>query len=98
MAQPDFSQPLQPVVSMGSVDALTPEQASREAALREVGETLLNIEAAIRRADRARREIARTGLEPNFVIALDTAITSLEATRRVLHQETYFGPAQHRLI
>ena len=97
MAQPDFRQPLQPVVASGA-DALTPEQASREAALREVGETLLNIESAIRRADRAKREIARMSDEPNFVIALDAAIASLETTRRVLHQETYFGSAQHRLI
>ena len=97
MAQPDFARPLAPVVGAEPA-ALSPEQVAREAALREVGETLLNIETAIRRADRARREIARAGSEPNFVLALDAAIAALEATRRDLHQETYFGSAQHRLV
>lgn len=97
MAQPDFMRPLDPVVAPDPA-ALTPEQSAREAALREVGETLLNIETAIRRADRARREIARSGSEPDFVLSLDAAIAGLETIRRTLHQETYFGSAQHRLV
>jgi hypothetical protein len=97
VAQPDFTRPLEPLLSAEPA-TLSADQAARESALREVGETLLNIETAIRRADRARREIGRTGTEPNFVLALDAAIAALEETRRTLHQETYFGSAQHRLV
>ncbi len=74
----------------------SPAQVAREAAAREVDETLLNIETAIRRADRARRAVGDR--EPNFAIALRAAITELEATRKALFQATYFSRDQHQLI
>lgn len=46
-----------PVVESRSDTERSPDQVAREAALHEVEETLLNIEQAIKRADRARRAI-----------------------------------------
>ena len=77
---------------------LSREQFEQEEALREVGETMLNIEQAIRRADEARKVISRGTAEPNFLLALNDAIAELEKTRRILHQQTYFGRPQQRLL
>ncbi len=108
MAQPNVHPAhLAPVINAPVIDApvidnsvprISPEREAREADLREVGETILNIEQAVRRADRARREIAKTGREPGFVLALDEAIRTLESARRKLQQDTYFADPQQRLI
>jgi hypothetical protein len=76
----------------------SPEQAARELALHEVEETLLNIEQAIRRADRGRRSISADGPGRNLKLSLDTAVDQLEAARKDLFQSTYFGGDQQRLI
>lgn len=66
--------------------------------MREVDETLLNIETAIRRAQRARTTIAKARGDSNFVLALETASSALDVVRRQLFQETYFGDSQQRLV
>ena len=71
---------------------------AREAALHEVEETLLNIEQAIKRADRGRRAIPRGGNEQNLKLCLDAAVEQLEAVRKELFQSAYFGGDQQRLI
>lgn len=82
--------PLDPVLA-DEPQGLSREQFLQEEALREVGETILNIEQAVRRAGRARTAIERGTGEPNFLRALDDAIAELEKTRRTLHQQMYFG-------
>lgn len=74
------------------------DQAAHEAAMAEVEETLLNIEQAIRRANRAYRAVASRGHSANIELALKGALDELEATRKALFQATYFAGDQQRLI
>ena len=88
----------QPVIEPRSATERSPEEAAREQALHEVEQTLLNIEEAIRRADRGRQKISLDGNERNMRLALDRTIEQLEATRKELFQSGYFGGQQQRLI
>jgi hypothetical protein len=96
MANPD--QEYRPVVETPSDGERSAAQAAREAALREVEETLLNIEQAIKRADRGRKAIPAGGNERNLRLCLDTAVEQLEAARKDLFQSAYFGGDQQRLM
>jgi hypothetical protein len=87
-----------PVIEPRSVTERSPEEVAREQALHEVEQTLLNIEEAIRRADRGRQKITLDGNERNLRLALDRAIEQLEATRKELFQSGYFGGQQQRLM
>lgn len=87
-----------PVVDPSSDMERSPEQAASEAALHEVEETILNIEQAIRRADRGRKSIPADGASRNLRLCLDSAVAQLEAVRRELFQNAYFGRDQPRLI
>ncbi len=87
-----------PVIQAQSVPERSPEDIAREHALHEVEQTLLNIEEAIRRADRGRRKISLDGTERNLRLALDHAVEQLEATRKELFQSGYFGGQQQRLM
>lgn len=75
----------------------TPEQVAHEEALHQVEETILNIEQAIKRADRARKAITGDA-ESNLRLALDAAATQLESVRKELFQNAYFGGGQQRLL
>lgn len=86
-----------PVIDPPSDSERTPGQVAREAALHEVEETLLNIEQAIKRADRGRRAIRGEGNE-NLKLYLDAAVEQLEAVRKELFHNAYFGGDQQRLI
>ncbi|MGH7643576.1 MAG: hypothetical protein ACRENX_11325 [Candidatus Dormibacteria bacterium] len=69
---------------------LSEAEASRELALREIGETMLMVEAAVSRADRALKVLdQQSGSDPQHHAALVRARRDLEATRRRLHQEAY---------
>lgn len=87
-----------PVIDSGSEMERSPDQAAREAAMHEVEETILNIEQAIRRADRGRKSIPADGASRNLRLCLDAAVAQLEAVRRELFQSAYFGGDQQRLI
>ncbi len=87
-----------PVIEPRSGADRSPEEAAREQALHEVEQTLLNIEQAIRRADRGRRAISPDGNERNLRLALDQAVEQLEAARKELFQSAYFGGQQQRLM
>jgi len=63
-----------------------------------VEETLLNIEQAIRRAERGRDSIPADGSERNLRLALDQASAQLEKVRKGLFRSGYFGGGQQRLI
>jgi hypothetical protein len=91
-------QEYRPVVESRSEMERSPEQIAREAAMHEVEETLLNIEQAIRRADRGRKAIRTGGAERNLLLCLDAAIDQLEAARKELFQSAYFGGDQQRLL
>ena len=87
-----------PVIEPPSATERSPEEAAREQALHEVEETLLNIEEAIRRADRGRQKIPADGTGRNLRLCLDSAMEQLEAVRKELFQSGYFGGQQQRLI
>ena len=96
MAAPDHA--YRPVIDPRSEMERSPEQVAREAALHEVEETLLNIEQAIRRADRGRKSIPAEGPGRNLRLCLDAVVDQLEAARKELFQHAYFGGDQQRLI
>lgn len=87
-----------PIVGASSEGRLSAEQARHEQAMAEVEETLLNIEQAIRRADRAYRAVQSGRGAANIELALKDAVEQLEATRKTLFQATYFAGDQQRLI
>jgi hypothetical protein len=88
----------QPVIESRPDTERSPEQTAREAALHEVEETLLNIEQAIKRADRGRKAIPPGSAEQNLRLCLDRVVEQLEAVRKELFQSSYFGGDQQRLI
>jgi hypothetical protein len=87
-----------PVTGTRDAAECTPGQEAREAALREVAETLRNIEQAIRRAHRAEQAVAAAVHEPALEKALKTATEQLQAARRELVQSAYFGTSDLRLF
>ncbi|MFN2625342.1 MAG: hypothetical protein ABR520_04575 [Mycobacteriales bacterium] len=89
---------LPPVVDPRSDLERSPEQVAHEAVMTEVAETLLNVEQAIRRAERARRTVAVSGRDPNRELALTELVTRLEELRRNFFQATYFAADQQRLL
>lgn len=93
-ARPEY----RPVIESHSVAERSPGEVAKEQALHEVEQTLLNIEEAIRRADRGRKKISPDGNERNLRLALDHAVEQLEATRKELFQSGYFGGQQQRLM
>jgi len=87
-----------PVLDDNGAEARSPEQAGHEAALREVSETILNIEAAIQRAQRARGSLVAGRAAPNLVHAMTQAIGDLETAQRNLHQRTYLAANQQAMF
>lgn len=80
-------------VRLGSVEMPAPvnsEEAAHERALQEVGETMLMIEAAITRVDKALSAV-RLEAEPDrqALVGLTKAKRDLEGVRRRLHQDVY---------
>ncbi|HEX6077071.1 MAG TPA: hypothetical protein VFZ32_17640 [Micromonosporaceae bacterium] len=76
----------------------SPQQAARENALREVSETLLNIEQAARRAKQARQHAAMTVDCDDLARILGTAEQKLEEIRKDLFQGAYFSADRPRLF
>jgi hypothetical protein len=76
----------------------SPDQQQDEAALREVGETLLSIAAAHDRCVRALAEARDREADPLVVRALEEASAELAEVRRKLHQSTYLRSAQQRML
>jgi hypothetical protein len=71
-------------------ESVDPAGAAHERALREVGETMLMIEAAITRAQQAIVAIREEGDSGSQAVAsLTRATRDLEGVRRRLHQEAY---------
>ena len=78
---------------------LSPEQAAREATLRELGEAMVAIEAAAGRVRRAVATLARRGdADPTIVSALERSARELDASRRQLHHDGYLAGPQAALF
>lgn len=78
---------------------LTPEQAAREATLRELGEAMVAIEAAAGRVRRAVETLERRrDADPNIVAALERSARELDAARRRLHHDGYLAEPQAALF
>lgn len=73
------------------------QTAQREAMLREVGETILSIEAAERRCRRALAAVD-ADVEANVRLALERTADALGEVRRGLQQGTYLAADQQRLL
>ncbi|MEU2713899.1 hypothetical protein [Streptomyces sp. NPDC007205] len=72
-------------------------QESQEEAMQEVSETLLNIEQAIRRAERGVRQATKLR-ELEAADALKRAQSELQAVRQALFQRAYFSDDQAKLF
>ncbi|XTZ16487.1 hypothetical protein ACQSSU_03585 [Micromonospora echinospora] len=76
----------------------SPEQAARETGLREVSDVLLNIEQAIKRAERAKRAVSMTVGCDDLARMLDTAARNLEIARKDLFQGAYLSGDSPKLF
>jgi hypothetical protein len=74
------------------------QQAALESAAGHVSDVLLNLEHPLARAKKARKLIAKDGVDTNALLALDQAIVDLERVRKRLQQDTYFAGDSLRLI
>lgn len=73
-------------------------QQARERAMTEVSDVLTNVEHAIVRAKKARTRLGSSPEEHNAQLALADALRSLEAVRKRLQRDTYFGGDELRLV
>lgn len=80
-------------------EAVRTDQAiALERAKGEVSDVLLNIEHALDRARRARKNVAKDGVDNNAELALGEAAAGLERLRKRLLQDTYFAGDNLRLM
>lgn len=78
--------------------ARSDEQVALERAKGEVSDVLLNIEHALDRARRARKKVAKDGVDNNAELALAEVSAGLERLRKRLLQDTYFAGDNLRLM
>ncbi|HEY5178635.1 MAG TPA: hypothetical protein VIJ07_02470 [Dermatophilaceae bacterium] len=76
----------------------TDKEIALERAKAEVSDVLLNIEHALDRAKRARKNVAKDGVDSNAELALAEAAAGLERLRKRLFQDTYFAGDNLRLM
>ena len=76
----------------------TDQEIALERAKGEVSDVLLNIEHALDRAKRARKNVAKDGVDSNAELALAEAAAGLERLRKRLFQDTYFAGDNLRLM
>lgn len=75
------------------------DQASRERALGEVSDVLLNLDHTLSRAKKARSRLVKDSEAHNAVLALEDLIRDMEKTRKRLVHDTYYADdAALRLI
>lgn len=79
-----------------SVTERSEEQAANEAALAEVEATIINIETAIRRAERAESALRVDDAHTNLAEAVSSARQELAAVRRRLQQSSFFAAEDGR--
>ncbi len=64
----------------------------------DVSDVLTNIEYAIARAQKALKRLGDAPEEHNARLALTSAVTELQATRKRLQRDTYFAGPELRLL
>lgn len=75
------------------------DQASRERALGEVSDVLLNLDHTLARAKKAKGRLAKDPEAHNAVLAVDDLVRELEKARKRLVHDTYYADdAALRLI
>lgn len=74
------------------------QQVAHERALTEVADVLLNVEHAIARAKKACKRLGDSPEEHNATLALTEALERLDAARRRLQKDAYFGGGELRLV
>jgi hypothetical protein len=84
-------------MTASDVEKSAPQQA-REAVLRDVADVLVAIEQAVDGAAEARESAAQVAGCDDLARVLDTAVRSLQATRKDLFQGAYFAGNQPRLV
>jgi hypothetical protein len=89
-----------PLIDVAPVAERSAGQAAREASMREVEETLLAAEAAIRRATRAREAITCGSQEPDraALAALACFQDDVDRARQRLQRDAWFAGDQQRLM
>jgi hypothetical protein len=85
-------------VSAPQSDEGAAQQAEHERVMGEVSDVLLNLEHALDRTRKALRVASKSGAEPNVELALGQAAKDLDALRKRLMQDTYFGGDVLRLL
>lgn len=85
-------------MSLPAGDRRSDEQISRERALSEVSDVLLNLEHTIARAKKALIRVRKTGGDHNVELALTEAIADLERSHKRFMQDTYYAGDSVRLI
>ncbi len=76
----------------------TDDQVTREQALGEISDVLLNLEHTIARAKKALVRVRKGGGDNNIEFALVEAIADLERTHKRFMQDTYYAGDSVRLI
>jgi hypothetical protein len=66
--------------------------------MNDVADVLLNVEHAISRAQRSLKRMGDSPAEHNARLALESALTSLKATRKRLERDTYYDGGSLRLV
>ncbi|MGH3448997.1 MAG: hypothetical protein ACRDP4_15370, partial [Nocardioidaceae bacterium] len=82
----------------GNSDRESSEQAALERAAGQVSDVLLNLENSLARAKKAKKAVAKDGVDSNAELALGDTIRELERVRKRLQQDTYFAGDSLRLI
>ena len=76
----------------------SPEQVTRETALGEISDVMLNLEHTISRAKKALVRARKLDGDHNVEFALIEAIADLERSHKRLMQDTYYAGDSVRLI
>jgi len=76
----------------------SPEQATREQALGEISDVLLNLEHTLARAKKAQARVRKSGGDHTIELALAELITDLERTHKRFMQDTYYSAEKVRLF
>lgn len=82
------------VASEPAPSGIDEDQTSREATLRELGESMAAIEAAAKRIDRSIKTLKLRNDDPSIIAALERCLLDLLASRRRLHHDGYLSAPQ----
>ena len=76
----------------------SPQQKSREEALGEISDVLLNLEHTLTRSKKALVRVRKSGGDHNIELALTELIADLERNHKRFMQDTYYAGDSVRLL